>query len=657
MLTPQAVAKGIELIVDSAADVPRKVKGDVSRVRQILTNLLSNSIKFTEVGQVTLRMTRASESTEQFRLRCEVQDSGIGIKPEMLKRLFTPFTQADASTTRRFGGTGLGLYIARRFVELMDGEIGVSSTVGTGSTFWIEIPLRIVSHAEDDTTSNGARGVRIFIADSSGDAPDGVGAMVRSLGWIPQIAETGEALLRLLGVTEAKGWPDVLVLQMHLPDTDAGPLLKRLEEAFGYEALLPAILIADLAQSLTEQEAPLRATDTLLIRPLSGSALFNAINSSVSKRYGYEHVMQTVDLDQRNTQWLAGVQVLVADDSDVNLLVAKRILENQGATVATCLDGSAALEYVHAHHLELDVVLMDVQMPVLDGNEAARRFRGELGLRGLPIVALTAGALVAERQRSIEAGMNEFITKPFDPQALIRTVRRLVEEARGEPIPMVVFDRTSVGPPGDTPLMPSIDVATVKQMFGDDLSLFKSVLGRMLRDYADLALPVSVSLDDQATRSQLMARAHKLKGSAGMLGATRIMHLAGAAESALRQDRPVDTVERLLKQLAAALTILGEEAQPLLEKQREKDVHSLDVANRHNIGPADIGELCSLLESQNLDAMNRFRALIPSLSEMLDATRFERLRDAVDNLDFQLGAELLRELSLVGKLGRDHKSA
>ena len=656
MLIPQAVAKGIELTVDSAADVPRKVKGDASRVRQILTNLLSNSIKFTEIGHVTLKMFCVTQSAEQVRLRCEVQDSGIGIEPDTLRRLFTPFTQADASTTRRFGGTGLGLSIARRFVEMMGGEIGVSSNVGVGSKFWFEIPLKLASHAVDDATFNAAQGLRIFIADASGDRQDSVGALIRSLGWIPQVAETGESLLRLLGDTDPKAWPDVLVLQMHLPDTDIGSLLKRIEEVFGYEALPPVILIADLAQSLTEEESPLRATDTLLVRPLTSSALFNAINSLVSKRYGYERVMQTVDLHQQDTQWLAGVQVLVADDSDINLLVAKRILEMQGATVATCLDGNAAVEYVRSHPRQLDVVLMDVQMPVLDGNEAARRIRDELGLRDLPIVALTAGALVAERQRSIEAGMNEFITKPFDPQALIRTVRHLVEEARGEPIPMVLLARISVDQPEDRLLIASIDVATIKQMFGDDMSLFKTVLGRMLRDYADLALPLTLSLDDPATLGELMARAHKLKGSAGMLGATRIMHLAGAVENALRQDRPIDTVERILDQLASALTTLGEEAQPLLEKQKELDGQSSATENRHN-GIADIGELYALLESQNLDAVNKFRALSPSLSDVLGAARFERLRDAIDNLDFQLGAQMLREIPLTGIDRREIKSA
>src|SRR6202041_3043995 len=192
LLTPQAVAKGIELIVQCAAAVPRIVRGDASRLRQILTNLLGNSIKFTETGHVELKVFCNEQSSDRIRLRCTVQDTVIGIEPPALEGLFTPFTQADASTTRRFGGTGLDLSIARRFVELMGGEIGVTSTVTVGSTFWLEIPLRI---AHDIDAPLGTHGLRIAVVDSAGDTPERLLAMARALGWSPKVAETGEQLL------------------------------------------------------------------------------------------------------------------------------------------------------------------------------------------------------------------------------------------------------------------------------------------------------------------------------------------------------------------------------------------------------------------------------------------------------------------------------
>jgi CheY-like chemotaxis protein len=645
LLAPQAAAHGIELVVQSAPTLPRMVNGDASRLRQILTNLLGNSVKFTEAGYVELKVFCTEQNSERIRLRCTVQDTGIGIAPEALAGLFTPFTQADASTTRRFGGTGLGLSIARRFVELMGGEIGVTSTVAVGSTFWIEVPLRI---AETVDGTHSARGLRILICESSDDAPERLIAMARALGWNPQAAETGEQLLGVMSNTQLNEWPDVLIVERRLQDMDAQQLIGRLEKEYTNGRLPPIVVVGDLEQSYEEQLQLMRSTDILLVRPLTSSALFNAVDAAVAKGPGnVERLLQSTNFDNLQAQWLAGVHVLVVDDSDINLEVAQCILEKQGAIVTTCSDGAAAVENVRANHQLLDIILMDVQMPILDGNEAARRIRGELQLPTLPIVALTAGALVGERQRALEAGMNDFISKPFDPPAFIRKVRRVVEEARGEPIPMIILDEKSASPATDESLMSCIDAGVVKQMFGGDQALFKSLLARVLRDFADLSLPIVVASEDPSVRSELKARTHKLRGSAGMIGATRVMRLAGKAEEALEEGRPADVVEETLRHLAVALTSLREEADLMFARDAERVVDTeTESENLRNAGAADIDELCVLLERQNLAAVDRFELLSSSLSELVGAVRFDRLRAAIENLDFQLGAELLRQAIL-----------
>jgi PAS domain S-box-containing protein len=653
LLTPQAVSKGIDLIVQCAPGLPRIVKGDASRLRQILTNLMGNSIKFTETGHVELKVVCTEQSADRCRLRCTVQDSGVGIEADAIERLFTPFTQADASTTRRFGGTGLGLSIVRRFVELMGGEIGVTSTVAKGSTFWIELPLRIV---HDMDSAIGARSLRILVADSQGDAPERLVAMARALGWHPQVAETGEQLLDIMHNSRG-AWPDVLILDMYLHDMDARQLIARMEKECGPDELPPIIVVADSAQTYVEQEQLARASDVLLMRPLTSSALFNAVNTTVAKGPDtLERVFQSTNFDELHAHWLPGVRVLVVDDSDINLEVAQRILEKQGALVSTCSDGLAALEHVRVHSRTLDIVLMDVQMPVLDGNAATRRIRTDLNLATLPIVALTAGALVAERQRALEAGMNDFISKPFDPLALIRKVRRLVEEARGESIPMVILDPEPVLRDSRTLFMSSIDPTVVQQMFGDDLTLFKSLLGRMVRDYADLSLPNCTSLNDEAARSQFAARTHKLKGSAAMLGANRIMRLAGAAETALLKDRSLGAIEKILQQLAAALTTLREEAEPYLEPPHAITSEAPE-GKVPNIETSEIDGLRALLESQNLAAVDRFCALSEALRLNLHATRFEQLREAIDGLDFPRAAQLLRDARFIGRDAEEVEAA
>jgi PAS domain S-box-containing protein len=647
LLAPQAAAKGIELLVQSAPSLPQIVSGDASRLRQILTNLVGNSIKFTEAGHVELKAFFTERSSDRIRLRCTVQDTGIGIEASALDGLFMPFTQADASTTRRFGGTGLGLSIARRFIELMGGEIGVTSVLGAGSNFWIEMPLRIAHDADARVNTHS---LRIIIADSGGDAPDCLVPMTRALGWSPLVVGGGEQLLKLMSTTRASDWPDVLILSLHLDDMDAHQLLARLGRECAGGELPPAIVVGELGQRYADNDQFLRQSDAFLTRPLTSSALFNAVNAAVSKRLdSLDRVLQCTNFDELRAQWLAGVRILVVDDSDINLEVAQRILEKQGAAVTTCSDGMAALEYVRARHADFDIVLMDVQMPVLDGNETTRRIRNDLGVTNLPIVALTAGALVIERQRSLEAGMNDFISKPFDPQALIRKVRRLVEKARGEPISMVILDTPPEPQSGGRPqLIPSIDAGIVQQMFGEDLALFQSLLGRLLEEYTDLTVPIDVSRADATLRARLKGRAHKLKGSAGMIGATDIVRLAGAAETALHQGRPVEVVEGILQRLASALTVLSEEAAPYLRRQKELNMQEPQQMGGANADAAQLDDLRVLLESQDLAALSKFKLVSRSLSDILGPLRFDRLSDAIDNLNFPQGVQLLREAQLLG---------
>jgi len=645
MLLPQVSAKGIELMARVAPTLPRWVKGDVARLRQILTNLVNNAIKFTAEGCVTVEAWCIDQDIDQdenrIRLRCEVRDTGIGIEPLVMGRLFTPFTQADASTTRRFGGTGLGLSIARRFVDLMGGEIGVTSTLGVGSTFWFEIPLELAVDEGAPAHDAAAPVLRILVADSAGDTKAGLGAMVRSLGWVPEIAVSLDELQIGLASHRAGRLIDVLIVDLGSTHADPADLVSRVKAEIAGSLMPPIIIVADAAQVRIQDASFPTPECSLLVRPVTNSILFNAINAAVWKQSGgRERLLQATNLEQLLAQWLVGVRVLVADDSDINLEVARRILEDQGATVATCSDGKAAVDYVRERGL--DVVLMDVQMPVLDGNQAAQQIRTDLKLDKLPIIALTAGAMLGERQRALVSGMNDVISKPFDPLTLIRKVRYLVEQARGEPIKVALVDRAVVTS-SHRRLMSSIDVEVAQQMFGADLPLFKTVLARILREYGDLALSAPVSLDDPMARATLLGRVHKLKGTAGTIGATRIMNCASAVENAVRHNRSSEDIERVLRQLAAALSILREEGVPLLGYEPEVEIHPVSDGFPH---PSDasviMDELCSLLESRDFAAVHRTAEHAGSLRALLGAEAFEQVREAVDRLDFDRGAVLLR---------------
>ncbi len=560
MLTPQALSKGLALKVCAAADLPHKVWGDALRLRQVLTNLIGNSIKFTHKGEVLLTVSCKDAASELIRLRCEVMDTGIGIEPSTLESLFTPFTQADSSTTRRFGGTGLGLSIARSLVELMGGQIGVRSSVGVGSTFWFEVPLRSAPHIGETAIVDDSSPLRVAVLDSSGADHDDLGAMLKALGLRVQLFQSSAPLLKAINEAPADVRPDVLIIASHPKDGDIRRLMGKLEQKCTQRDLPPVILIENTLSPSSRKPA-MRLQDVILPRPVTGLKLFNAVNSvELGCKVGTEHAFLSPNLDDANALWLADVRVLVADDSEVNRVIAQRILEDQGAHVSCCADGVEALEYVRANHQRLDIVIMDVHMPKLDGNEATRRIRGELGLKALPVAAMTAGALLTDRQCSIEAGMNDFVSKPFAPQTLIRMVRRLVEAARERPIAMVSVDRPTAGHPTDSRLPAAIDALAVREMFGHDLEFFKLMLSRVLQEYADLGMTISIPTADSVGRKQMQARLHKLSGSAGMIGATELMNSAARAQRAIDSDASVEAAEDSMRQLAIALNTLREQA-------------------------------------------------------------------------------------------------
>jgi CheY-like chemotaxis protein/HPt (histidine-containing phosphotransfer) domain-containing protein len=397
--------------------------------------------------------------------------------------------------------------------------------------------------------------------DSSGTDHDGLDSMLKSLGLKTQVFQIGESLLNCINGTPADARPDLVMIATHPQNGDVHRIISMLEEQCSQGELPPVILVADRLSDAS-QEPMMRSQDVFLPRPVTGLTLFNAVNSiALRRKSGSDRAFLSPNLDDSNARWLADVSVLVADDSEVNRVIAQRILEDQGAQVSCCADGLEALEYVRAHHECLDIVIMDVHMPKLDGNEATRRIRGELGLTELPVAAMTAGALVTDRQSSLEAGMNDFVTKPFAPQTLIRMVRRLVEAARERPIAMVSVQRPPNRRPPDCVLPAAIDAAVVRQMFGQDLGFFKLMLSRVLQEYADLATTSSIPPANSVDRAQMKARLHKLSGSAGMIGAKEVMKIAASAQQIIGSDASGDAAEESMRQLAVALNTLHDQAE------------------------------------------------------------------------------------------------
>ena len=639
-MAPQAEAKGLVLALEANPAVPRQLVGDAQRIRQVFTNLLSNALKFTAQGRIDLHIHAEERGPERVVLRCEVSDTGIGIPEEVQARLFTPFTQADTSTTRRYGGTGLGLSIVRHLTELMGGEVGIHSRVGAGATFWLTLPLRLGRGNEAPSERSLNQALEVLIADDLGTDRNILAAMARALGWRAETVDSAQQLReRLRDRLRRHQPPDALVADLHLADASALEVLEELGEEFGRQQLPPSVILS--AQSpLPSSEL----VDGTVGKPVSHSELFNAVNAAVARRSDrLDKVTQSTRLDAAGACWLPGMQVLLVDDSDINLEVARRILEREGATVTACSNGQEALDRLAAAPGGFHAVLMDVQMPVMDGHEATRRLRQDLGQRELPVIALTAGALLAERQRALESGMNDFISKPLDPHALIRLLRRHVENRQGSPWPVGRRQTAMAGAPAHWPRLPEVDTREAAERIGADPTVFLRMLDRLLADYQDLrAPPARATLDTAA----LAARLHKLRGSAGMLGAKVVQQLAGEAEVLARSDTGETPLRAALDALAQGLTRLHRQAEHFLAELRREDERAAQApAPPLALDQATLRAWAELLDAQDLAALDRFTALAPALRQHMAPQDLATLKEATERLSFAQAAVLVNRLA------------
>lgn len=428
LTTPKANVKDLEVLVDVDPDVPDAILGDPTRLRQILVNLLSNAIKFTESGHVRLSI-HADPRESQPGLRFQVEDTGVGIPDDAQARLFKPFSQVDASTTRRYGGTGLGLSIVHRLVHLMGGKVGVESEVGEGSTFWFWIPAQETAAPEPlpwAVQPSALRGKHILVVDDNEANRLILGRQLSSWTLDPILIETpGEAMERL----DENPLPDLVILDYQMPGMDGAELARRIRERFSREEL-PLIMLSSGALGRTAIEHAGVPLDGFLTKPPRPSILYELILRALSEPDAGEdgdagpdgHAdgsPQGEPLGARNP-----LSILVAEDSEINQRVLIRMLDHLGYE-ATCVgDGASAVEA--AQEQAFDLVLMDIQMPILDGVEATRRIRAQDGDGSTPhIVALTAHALVGDRERLLNEGMDDYVSKPVDLATLEGLLSRI----------------------------------------------------------------------------------------------------------------------------------------------------------------------------------------------------------------------------------------
>ncbi|GAB0057311.1 Sensor histidine kinase RcsC [Candidatus Magnetaquicoccaceae bacterium FCR-1] len=531
LIAPKAHEKGLELLCSRGVGVPQQVRGDPLRLQQVLLNLLGNAMKFTTRGEVELRVEVASRLGAKVELRFLVRDTGIGIRPEQVEHLFESFTQADSSTTRQFGGTGLGLAISRRLVELMGGGITARGQPNVGSEFIFTVVMGVM---EEDRgifqPQPELRGLRVGLAMDNPRGREILLELLHSLTF--RVGLEREGTVHSVGV-EWLEKPDLLVIDAHYAHQDGLDWLRRVRERPGY-GRLPAVVLCPQPEMVNMQEWCGSIPETRpLPKPVTASQLFDA----VAELFGAAPTRQMRHLIQDGAalvgfRELSGKRVLLTEDNVVNQQVAVDLLEMVGIVVEVAGNGADAVEMLRRNRY--DVVLMDVQMPVMDGYEATRRIRGELKL-DLPVIAMTANAMVGDRERSLQSGMNDHVAKPIDPQHLYRTLHRWL--VKGTPPQENTGRDAEKTAPGEDihpmpPDVPGIDMTVALQRCAGSRALLWRLLHRFVVDQNG-AIDRLREVWDRGESGEAVRLAHTLKGLAGSLGAEELRVAAQNLEHGL----------------------------------------------------------------------------------------------------------------------------
>jgi len=558
LIGEKVAAKGLELIFDVDREVPINLVGDPLRLTQVLINYANNAVKFTSQGEVDVVVRVREQSEDDVLLYFAVRDTGIGITGEQLGQLFQSFQQADSSTTRHYGGTGLGLSIAKKLSNMMQGEVGVESVPGQGSTFWFTARLgKGVAPQATRILRADLQGCRALVVDDNDHARTVLRGMLEGMGFHVEEVDDGARAIQVVEQAASKGQPFHFVfLDWQMPGMDGIEVATRMQ-ALQLQSPPHCVMVTAFGREDVLKGAAQAGLDDVLIKPVNPSLLFESVMS----------LMGDVSRPQRATPEapvpsaalladIQGARILLVEDNDLNQEVALELLCDAGFRVELAENGEVALQKVKSN--SFDLVLMDMHMPVMDGETATREIRRLPAFDALPIVAMTANVQESDRQRCLDVGMNDHIAKPIDPDLLWQTLAKWISHQPG---------RTSVagGHMADAAL-PEVDWQAPTDIAGLDTqaglrrvlgkkALYLSMLQRFVVGQKDLLADLQEALaqQDMVTAERL---AHTAKGTAGSIGAHQVQALAADVEQAVRQGAPSAAVQAAVHALAGPLNTL-----------------------------------------------------------------------------------------------------
>jgi CheY-like chemotaxis protein/nitrogen-specific signal transduction histidine kinase/HPt (histidine-containing phosphotransfer) domain-containing protein len=572
-LAHRASSKGLELACMIHPQVPTLLRGDPGRLRQVLMNLGGNAVKFTEKGEVVIRVELSEETKDRVRLLFSVTDTGIGIPKDKQEKIFESFVQADGSATRKYGGAGLGLSISRRLVKLLGGQIGVESQPGKGSRFWFTATFEKQKEFKEIsfTLPPDIRGLRILVVDDNQTNRTILVKMLESFGCSPEaIASGNEAIQVLKRVVRQEKPFDLVLLDMQMPQMDGEQTLRAIKADPELEDVLVIILTSiGIRGDVARLEA--LGCAGYLTKPIKQSQLFDTIitiwsrQKTVVKEKPSTIVTRHTIAEQKHRR----VHILLAEDNPMNQKLAVTLLEKAGYSVDAVEDGRMVIEAVKRR--DYDLILMDVQMPEMNGFEATQAIRAREGeVKHTPIIAMTAHAMKGDRERCLQAGMDDYISKPIEPREFFAAIEKWTK-FQGKEKDLSPYTLHLSPPEGekDTPtdseFIETIDLESALRRFDGDKEFFKEMLQEFL-SYVPKQLEKLVKAIKTGDAEVVEREAHSLKGGAGNLGAKPIADLALKLELLGRTGDLADA-EEIVCNLRAAFEHLEEYINKLLPRE------------------------------------------------------------------------------------------
>ncbi|PHI28817.1 response regulator [Budvicia aquatica] len=652
ILSSNLKIKNVEVLFDIDPELPQFVEGDSMRLQQILTNLGGNALKFTEQGEVVLFIKVLKHDSHQVTLHFGVRDTGIGIAPEQQERIFSGFTQAEASTTRRFGGTGLGLVISQRFVALMGGALTLESQLKQGSLFHftITLPLSSSSLVFDNELPNtlAARAqvlnhLHVLVVDDNPTACDLIKRMGESLKWKVDVAISGNQALELMRQQRDNGVSyGALFIDWQMPGLDGWQTSKYVRELMPTDSVPVIVMITahDREMLLQRSEEDQALLDGYLVKPITASMLLDSVIDAVSERIQPNLSQPKMVISAHQ---LSGLKLLIVEDNLNNQQIARELLEGEGATVTIANHGKEAIEILGAMPTSFDLVLMDLQMPVMDGFNATQYIRETIGLKALPIIAMTANAMDSDREACLAAGMNDHIGKPFDLNHLIHVIRKYCGHKENSTTvshaSLVSFsiERESIVE------STGIEAKAALHRLGGDTALYQKMLSLFAADLATFPaqLEIEIAKGDNLSASRLL---HTIKGLAAQLGATELSLCAGQGEILLNNGSTAEMTSQLLVKIQNTVLTVQRDIVTLIQflSAESKGGISVDTLSMQSF-ELEINNLTLLLKNSDMAALGAMNQLQLNFGQQLDGQLLS-LHEAINQLDFAKAIQLCERL-------------